>query len=296
VAAWQLLRRGVAVDYVFCNLGGETHRLGALRVAKVLADHWHYGEHPQLHAVDFAPVVAELRARTARRYWQVLLKRQMLAVAERIALERGAPAIATGESVGQVSSQTLQNLAVISRATSHMVLRPLVGTNKEEIIRQAEQIGTFELSKVVKEYCDLAQGRPATGATLEAIEAEERRLDPALRDRILAGRRVFELRRLDAASLELTELACSRIPDGATVIDLRTRREYDAWHHEGALRLDLSHALQAFPSFDRRRVYVLYCDFGLMSAHLAERMRKEGFEAFHFRGGTAALRRLSPAR
>jgi thiamine biosynthesis protein ThiI len=260
VAAWKLLRRGVAQDYVFCNLGGVTHQLGVLRVAKVLAERWHYGHHPQLHAVDFEPVVEELRARTAKRYWQVLLKRLMLRAAEQVARRRRAAAIVTGEAVGQVSSQTLQNLAVISRATEQMILRPLVGAHKEEIIRSAERIGTFELSKLVGEYCDLVPRRPATAATLEAVEAEEQRMD--------------------------------RLPEDAVVIDLRSREAYESWHHPGALRLDFRHAARAYPSFEHGRTYVLYCDYGLMSAHLAELMRRSGFDAFHFKGGTRALRRL----
>jgi thiamine biosynthesis protein ThiI len=294
VAAWQLLRRGVALEYVFCNLGGATHRLGALRVMKVLADRWHYGDRPVFHCVDFEPVVAELRAATRHRYWQVLLKRLMLRAADRIAAERRALAIVTGEAVGQVSSQTLQNLAVISRATDRMILRPLVGSNKEAIIRDAERIGTFELSSIVGEYCDLVPRRPATAASLEAIEAEEARLTPAVLERAVATRRVIDLRGLAPEDLWLPELELERIPAGATVIDLRDRAAWDSWHWEGALRLDFAHALRAYPSFERGPTYVLYCDYGLMSAHLAELMRKEGFEAFHVRGGTRSLRRLNP--
>jgi thiamine biosynthesis protein ThiI len=64
VAAWQLLKRGVRIDYAFCNLGGETHQQGVLRVAKVLADRWSYGDQPRLHAIDFGALTEELRART----------------------------------------------------------------------------------------------------------------------------------------------------------------------------------------------------------------------------------------
>ena len=67
VAAWQIMRRGVFVDYVFCNLGGDTHRLGVLRVAKQLAERWQYGDRPRLHSVDFTAVVDELRERRGQR-------------------------------------------------------------------------------------------------------------------------------------------------------------------------------------------------------------------------------------
>jgi thiamine biosynthesis protein ThiI len=295
VAAWQMQRRGVALDHVFCNLGGAAHELGVLRVMKIVAERWSAGARPWLHAVDFAAVAAELRERCEVRYWQVLLKRQMLRAAERVARERRALAIVTGEAVGQVSSQTLGNLAVISQATTLPILRPLVGANKDEIIALAGRIGTAELSAVVQEYCAMVPRRPATAAALEAILAEEARLDPEVLQRAVAGRRVFDLHALDPEAHGVPELEVAAIPPGATVIDLRSRTAYRAWHWPGALQLDLGPALQAYPSFDKEKTYVLYCEFGLKSAHLAELMRRAGFEAFHVKGGVRWLMKQSGA-
>jgi thiamine biosynthesis protein ThiI len=291
-AAWQILKRGVRLDYVFCNLGGTTHLQGVLRVVKVLADRWSYGDHPRLHVVDFEDLTAELQARSETRYWQVLLKRLMLRAAESIASERRAVAVVTGEAVAQVSSQTLQNLSVISQVASGLVLRPLVGLNKEEIIALAKKIGTFELSKVVGEYCAIVPSRPATRASLRAILAEEEKLDLALVERAVAARTVFDLRSFDVEKLDLPEIEVSQVPEGTTVIDLRSKAEFDSWHYPEALRLDFAEALRAFPRFDRSCTYVLYCEFGLKSAHLADHMRREGLDAFHVKGGTRTLRRL----
>jgi len=293
VAAWQLLKRGVRIDYAFCNLGGETHQLGVLRVAKVLADRWSYGDRPRLHAIDFAALTDELRARTQPRYWQVLLKRSMLRAAEILVRERRASAIITGEAVGQVSSQTLPNLAVISQATSETILRPLVGTNKDEIIDTARLIDTYDLSKIVGEYCAMVPTRPATAATLGAIEAEEAKLDLSIIEAAVAARRIFKLRELEVETLGIPDLEIDRIPAGAVVIDLRTRPEYQSWHWPDALQLDFSRALRAHASFDRNQTYVLYCEIGLKSAHLAEVMRKEGLRAFHIPGGSRALKKLA---
>jgi thiamine biosynthesis protein ThiI len=292
VAAWQMLRRGVALDYVFCSLGGAIHQLGALRVAKLLADRWSYGDRPRVHCVDFEPVVEELRERTQRRFWQVLLKRSMLRAAGRVAAERRGLAIVTGEAVGQVSSQTLANLAAISPAAALPILRPLAGFNKEEIIALARRIGTFDLSRVVGEYCALVPRRPATGATRAELEREEAHLEPAVLERCLARREVFELRELDPEKLERPELQIDRVPDGATVVDLRSRGEYREWHWPGALWLDFAQAVRGYPGFDRSQRYVLYCEFGLKSAHLADLMRREGLDASSFRGGTRALKKL----
>jgi thiamine biosynthesis protein ThiI len=298
VAAWQMLRRGVQLDYLFCNLGGRAHQLGTLRVARVLAERWSYGGRPHLHAVDFEAVAADIRARTRTRYWQVILKRQMLRAGELGARERDprsgsvirqADALVTGEAVGQVSSQTLPNLATISQATALPLLRPLIGANKDDIIREAEAIGTASLSAVVDEYCAMVPTRPATVSRLDTVLAEEAKLDPALLARAVAERTVLDLRALGPDADGIPELELDEIPPGAVVIDLRSKAAYAGWHWPGALRLDLDHALAAYRSFSREGRYVLYCEFGLKSAHLAERMRAEGLEAWHFRGGLKAL-------
>lgn len=291
VAAWRILRRGVALDYVFCNLGGVTHQQGVMRVMKVIADRWSYGTSPRLHAVDFDALSRGLQRTTTPRYWQIVLKRLMLRAGEAVAHERRADALVTGESVGQVSSQTLRNLAAISSATTLPILRPLVGFNKEEIVAEARHVGTHDLSAVVAEYCALVPSRPATGAAVAAIDAEEEKLDDELLRRALAEHAVFDLRSLDPDKGAIPELEIETVPEGAVVLDLRSRAAYQGWHWPDALFLDFAHALEAYRSFDRDKTYVLYCEFGLKSAHLAELLQREGVEAFNFRGGLKALLR-----
>jgi len=293
VAAWQLLKRGVGLDYVFCNLGGKTHQLGTLRVMKHVADYWSYGAMPHFHAVDFDLVSEDLQANSSTRYWQIVLKRLMLRAGTAVAEERGAAALITGEAIGQVSSQTLQNIAVISQATELPILRPLVGMNKNEIIAIAEHIGTFEYSKVVGEYCALVPSKPATNARLGTILKEEQGLDASLVERAVAERSVFDLRNLDLDAMEDPALQVDSIADDATVIDLRSKAAFESWHYPGALFLDFSNALRAYPSFDAKQNYVLYCEFGLKSSHLAEQMRAQGLRAASYKGGSGTLRKLS---
>jgi thiamine biosynthesis protein ThiI len=296
VAAWQMLRRGVRLDYLFCNLGGRTHELGVLRVAKVLAERWSYGDFPHLHAIDFEAVAAEIRATTKPRYWQLILKRQMLRASEVVAAQCRAEALVTGDAVGQVSSQTLSNLAAISVATALPILRPLVGANKDEIIRLAEQIGTAPLSAVIAECCSMAASRPATSSRVSVIEAEEALLDPAILEHAIANRCVFDLRSLDLESRGIPELDVDAIADDVAVIDLRSRTAFASWHWPGALQLDFDRALVAYRSFARDQRYLLYCEFGLKSAHLAERMRQSSFDASNFRGGLRGIVELARKR
>ena len=110
-------------------------------------------------------------------------------------------------------------------------------------------------------------------------------------ERAAAERSVFALRSLDLATLDDPELQIDAIPEGATVIDLRSKAAYQSWHYPGALFLEFADAMAAYPSFDRSQRYVLYCEFGLKSAHLAEQMRAAGLDASSYRSGSGTLRK-----
>ncbi len=223
----------------------------------------------------------------------MVLKRLILRAGAMVAHRGGRFGIVTGDAIGQVSSQTLQNLAVISQAVPEvLVLRPLLGFNKEEIMDLARRIGIYELSAAVSEYCDLAPPKPTTRAALQDVLNDEAALDLGRLGELIDVRRGTHLRSFDPESVEIVP-EVDRIPAGATVIDLRTANDFRGWHYPGALHLDLPHALAAYPSFDRGRPYVLVCEVGLKSAHLAEKMREAGFEAFQFKGGLKGLMELA---
>ncbi|MFQ5889277.1 MAG: tRNA uracil 4-sulfurtransferase ThiI [Gemmatimonadota bacterium] len=296
VAAWMMLRRGVALDYAFCNLGGGAYRRLVLEVAKSLADRWSFGTQPEMHILDFGPVAGELRAKVRPGYQQLVLKRWMYRAASRIAAERGADAIVTGEAVGQVSSQTLTNLRAIEEAAEVPVLRPLVGFDKGEIIQRARDIGTHDLSSRVREYCAISPGRPVTAARPEAVGREEAALDPSILETVLAGRDVLALRSLDTMDIVAPALFVEDVPEGAIVIDTREEAEYRSWHWPGSIRRDFDELLRRYGELDRDEEYVLYCAQGLRSGQLAERMQAAGYEAYSFRGGLPGLRRLAARR
>jgi thiamine biosynthesis protein ThiI len=291
VASWMMLRRGVGLDYAFFNLGGTVHELGALRVMKVIAAQWSHGDRPRFHSVDFRPVVLALQESVAPRYWQVVLKRLMLRAAERIARELRLVALVTGEAIGQVSSQTPQNLAAISRPIGLPILRPLIAFNKEEIIDRSREIGTYELAAAVDEYCAILPKRPATRASAGAVDGGERSLDRPVLERAVAERRVIDLRALDVSELGGEELEIGEVPEEARLVDLRAKAAYDEWHPHGAEHIDFFQALKRHGSFDRAATWVFYCEVGLKSAHLAEVMQHAGFRAYHVPGGAPELMR-----
>jgi len=300
VAAWQMLRRGICLDYLFCNMGGSAHQLDVLGVAKVLADNWSYGSRPRLHAVDFEPVMRAIQDHVDRRYWQVVLKRLMVRTADALAEEIKAIALVKGDAVGQVSSQTLQNIAVVSRATSLPILRPVVGMNKEEIIKQSKWVGTYELASQIQEHCAMVSRGPATAAKLNDIERQEEYLEKSrvseLLTELIATRSIFDLRNLDLKAQALPGLAIQEIPEDAVIVDLRSKAAYTGWHYGEALHLEFNQALTAYKTFDPDQTYVFYCEYEIKSAQLAELLSKRSVRAHHFKGGLKALIRYAGER
>jgi thiamine biosynthesis protein ThiI len=224
------------------------------------------------------------------KYWQVVLKRLMYRTAEAVAGDVGADAIVTGESVGQVSSQTLANLRAIDEVTTLPVFRPLVGLDKDEIIRRADAIGTGVLSKHIREYCAILPDKPVTHAKARAAADEESHVDLAVLTRAVAERKTLDLRALEPVDLVQPYLFTDEIAEGQVVLDCREPHHYRHWHYPGAGRRDLDDLAANFRRLDKTKSYVLYCAFGVQTAYVAELMQRAGYEAYSFRGGVRALR------
>lgn len=296
VSAWMALRRGIRLDYVFCNLGGSAYERMVVEVTKVLADRWSYGTRPRLHVLEFGPVVEAMRARAKPAYLQVVLKRMMYRAAAEIGERIGAEAIVTGESVGQVSSQTLSNLRAIENASSLPVLRPLLGFHKEEILDRAREIGTHDLSARVREYCDLVPQRPVTASSPAAAEAQESAVGFDELGEAVAGANVHNVRALRPESMVGASLYVAEVPDGAVIFDTRPRAAFETWHWPGATLSDLPQLERDFGELERDATYVLCCTEGVRTAYLAEVMQRAGYEAYSFLGGAPRMRRLARGR
>jgi len=107
----------------------------------------------------------------------ILCRRMMLRVAQAVAEREGASCIVTGESLGQVASQTMSNIMVEEEATTMPMLRPLIGLDKEEVVVRARALGTFPVSTSPGLCCTIVPEKPSTGARLARIQSEEAKLD-----------------------------------------------------------------------------------------------------------------------
>jgi thiamine biosynthesis protein ThiI len=285
VSSWLMLKRGISLDYVFCNLGGDAYERAVLQVAKVLADEWSFGTNPRLHVIDFSEPVRDLREKVREGYWQLVLKRLMYRAASMVAQQTESQAIITGEAVGQVSSQTLTNLRVLDPAAALPLFRPLLGFDKEEIIERARMIGTAALSEQVKEYCAITPGRPITAAKMASLDAQDALTDPTLLDAAVAQRKILDLRSIQPSEMVAPYLFTETVPQGAVVLDCRPAAQFRAWHLKGAKHQEEWDLLRDFRKLDRDRTYVLYCAHGIQTAYLAEKMQRSGYEAYSFKGG-----------
>jgi len=193
VAAWLLMSRGCPVDFVHfsLNCAQSDH---ALAVARELWARWGHGTSPEVHLVEFQPVKDALFAEVEPSMRQVTLKVMMAKAASAIATDQRILALVTGDSLGQVSSQTLPHLAAVSGAATVPMLRPLVGLPKESIIDLARQIGTAELSARAQEVCDLSGGSSvATSARADRISRSVERIPDAVMADALTTRKTFDL-------------------------------------------------------------------------------------------------------
>ncbi len=176
VAAWMCMKRGMRMEFVsfysFPHVGPQS-REKIIRIAEKLAE---WQPRTVLHMVPFTPYQEAIRDHCPPRYRTVLYRRAMQRIASLIAARRRCRALITGESLGQVASQTMQNIAVIEEASRIPVLRPLIGMDKIEAIARARIIGTYDLSTLpAPDCCTVFQPQSPVifGRLAEALEAEK---------------------------------------------------------------------------------------------------------------------------
>jgi len=180
VAAYKMMRRGAHVNFVHFWGGGARPGESSVHVARALVERLvPYQFTARLYLVPFEPIQREIVRSAPEQYRLLLYRRMMLRIAERIARRNQAEAIIAGDSLGQVASQTLQNMVAVGAASPMPVFRPLAGDDKQEILALARRIGTFEVSEEpFHDCCPLFLPRsPALYASAADLEEAESALD-----------------------------------------------------------------------------------------------------------------------
>ncbi len=247
VAAWLLARRGAEVKLLFLNPLGDALESEVYEVYEALKA---WIPELELYVVDTSKLVELIREKVKEGYRQVVLKRFMYRIAERVANLLKCRAIATGESLGQTSSQTLANLQIIDEVISLPVLRPLLGMDKEEITELARKIGTYEESSKIAEFCALEKHSNAS-AKREKVLEEEAKVKVDVEEIVSTLR--------PAKKVEIPEL---KPPE-----DLRDFVIIRLWKEK-------------VPRLDPGKRYVFVCSAGNRAREEALKARRQGIEAY----------------
>lgn len=197
VAGFMMAKRGVRLDAIHFEsfpYTSERAREKVLDLAKIVAQ---YSGPINVHIISLTHIQEELVRACEEDYFTLLLRRYMMALADKLAKDEGCNALITGESLGQVASQTIQAIGVTNPMTTLPVFRPCIGMDKEEIITVSRHIGAFETSILPYEDCCtvFTPRHPRTKPVLEKVVAQEEKLDfNALVEEAYATRYVVRVR------------------------------------------------------------------------------------------------------
>lgn len=179
VAGWMTMKRGVKIQAIYFHTFPFTSDRAKEKVVDLCRVLSIYNSPIILHVVNFTEVLKVLQKETPSEFLTILMRRMMLRIAERVALKENALGLVTGESIGQVASQTMESLAATNKVADIPIIRPLIAFDKDEIIEKARKIGTYEISiRPYEDCCTVFVPRhPKTRPSLKDVEAAERDLD-----------------------------------------------------------------------------------------------------------------------
>ena len=179
VSSWMMARRGVELEMVHFVSPPYTSQQAQDKVLELARLLTAYCGRLRVHIVPFTEIQEEIRRKCPEEYFTLIRRRFMMRLAQAIAKRAGAKALITGESLGQVASQTMMALGVTDDVTEMPVLRPLIGMDKVEIIRMSREIGTYDTSILPYEDCCtvFTPRHPATRPKVEDVREAEAKLD-----------------------------------------------------------------------------------------------------------------------
>ena len=179
VASFEMIKRGAKIDFVHFHSAPAINKQSIENVKKILNVLTEYQLKSTLYLIPLLKIQQKIMQKIPDKYWVIFFRRYMIKIANKLAQQNNAVALITGDSVGQVASQTLSNLRSVSDASKLPILRPLSGMNKEDIINRAKEIRTYELSILPYEDCCsfFVPPHPETKAKMENIKQLNKKLN-----------------------------------------------------------------------------------------------------------------------
>ena len=274
VASYLSMKRGLKTHFIFFNLGGIAHEIGVKQVSYYLWNKFGASHRVKIISVPFDDVLTEIFRSTPETYMGVTLKRLMLMASEKVAKEMEIDALITGESIAQVSSQTLRNLALIDQASNMLIIRPLATMNKPEIIDIATKIGTRRFAENMPEYCGVISKNPITHGSFKRMEREAKRFDYAVLDKAVEDAKSIYVDEVidDVTNNAPIEVIENIENQSYVIIDIRGEEETLESSCE-TLNIPFYKLKTEFKNLPQDKEYLLYCEKGVMSQLHAQYLR-----------------------
>jgi thiamine biosynthesis protein ThiI len=273
VASYLTMRRGLKTHYIFFNLGGVAHEIGVKQVSFYLWNKFGASHRVKIVSVPFDDVLTEIFRSTPETYMGVTLKRLMIMASEKIADEMGIDALVTGESIAQVSSQTLRNLSLIDQVSNKLIVRPLATVDKPDIIEMATKIGTRHFAENMPEYCGVISKNPITHGSFKRMEKEAKRFNYAVLDKAVEEAVTLYVDEvIDDVTTETAIEVISELKEEYVVIDIRPEPACIETICE-TIKIPFHKLKTEFKKLPQDREYLLYCEKGVMSQLHAQYLR-----------------------
>lgn len=274
VASYLTMKRGIKTHFIFFNLGGMAHEIGVKQVALYLWSKFGSSHRVKFISVPFDDVLTEIFRSTAPTYMGVTLKRLMIMASEKVADSLEIDALLTGESVAQVSSQTLRNLALIDQVSNKLILRPLSTMNKPEIMSIADDIGTRHFAENMPEYCGVISQNPITHGSFKRMEREAKKFNYEVLDKAVEdAQHIYVDEIVDDISKQAPIEVVSDLTQGSfVVIDIRAEDVCIETSCE-CIKIPFHKLKTEFDKLPQDKEYLLYCEKGIMSQLHAQYLR-----------------------
>ena len=195
VAGYMIAKRGVKIDAVYFHappFTSERSRQKVIDLARIVS---RYTGPIYLHVINFTDIQLYIHEKCPHEELTIIMRRYMMRIAERLAGETGCLGLITGESIGQVASQTMNSLIATNEVCQLPVYRPLIGFDKQEIVEVSEKIGTFETSILPYEDCCtiFVAKHPVTKPNVNVIRRHEHNLDERIEELVKTAIETDEL-------------------------------------------------------------------------------------------------------
>lgn len=283
VSSYMLIRRGCVVHYCFFNIGGKNHLFNVKKIVYHIWSNFSKSHKVKFIVVDFFPVLIEIFQKIDNQEMNIVFKRMMIRIADSVSNLFNIPCLITGDSIGQVSTQTLNNIHLINIVTKKLILRPLISYDKQKIIEISRKIGTEYYCSKVPEFCNIFSKKQKINSDIEKIKEQEKKIDFSILKNVIDNIDVFNVSDLinNLKNKNLKIEVVNYINENEIILDIRVCKnkikipfvnEYFKVKSIPFFKLN-----KEFSKLRQDKTYLLYCDHGVMSYIQASILYENGF-------------------